>query len=431
MNRAVRNRLTQARGPCPPARGRASFERAADLRPASHTKRLALIHAAWLACLTIAIVTPARAVQASEPNRQRPSLSEVVSAGVRWLLDHQNPDGSWGSHESPRPIEVLADVPGSHEAFRVATTALCVIALEDCSPVRKDTQAALDRGLDFLLSHFDVKRPNGMEHYNVWSFGYTLQCFGEHLAHAPEDPRAQRLRAACERLVEKLGTYQTLDGGWGYLSLDGVPTFQPSSTSMSFTTATILVGLRRAQEVGVELPRSLVERAVEEVTRSRLPDGAYLYGDYLKYRPRHGVNEKQGSACRTPACDYAIGLFGRARSRAEIKQELEELLVKNARFQKSGLRRPIPHESWFSVSGYFYLYGHAYAAYQLAGLPEADQTQLWPALVDAVMYTREPDGSFWDYPLYSYHKPYGTAFALIALSRAPELRAKNPPASAR
>jgi hypothetical protein len=34
------------------------------------------------------------------------------------------------------------------------------------------------------------------------------------------------------------------------------------------------------------------------------------------------------------------------------------------------------------------------------------------------MVCRDPDGSFWDYPLYSYHKPYGTALALIALSRA-------------
>jgi hypothetical protein len=373
----------------------------------------------------------APAAKPSEPSPHPPDLRQVVSQGVQWLLDHQNSDGSWGSHESPRPDEVLANVPGSHEAFRVATTALDVIALEDCLALRPDVEPAIERGIDDLLAHFDVKRPNGMEHYNVWSFGYTLQCFGERLATSPEDPRAAKMRSACARLVEKLGMYQTLDGGWGYLSLKGVPTFQPSDTSMSFTTATILVGLDRARHVGIELPKTLVDRALEEVTRSRLPDGAYLYGDYLKYRPRMGINENQGSACRTPACDYAVGLFGRIRSRDEIKKELEELLIKNARFQRAGLRRPIPHESWFYVSGYFYLYGHAYAAYQLATLPEPDQRPLWPALVDDVMYAREPDGSFWDYPLYSYHQPYGTGFALIALSRAPELRAKEPPAKDR
>jgi cytochrome b561 len=35
-----------------------------------------------------------------------------------------------------------------------------------------------------------------------------------------------------------------------------------------------------------------------------------------------------------------------------------------------------------------------------------------------VLITRQPDGSLWDYPLYSYHKSYGTAHALIALTRA-------------
>jgi hypothetical protein len=30
---------------------------------------------------------------------------------------------------------------------------------------------------------------------------------------------------------------------------------------------------------------------------------------------------------------------------------------------------------------------------------------------------QEPDGSWWDFPLFSYHKPYGTAFVLMSLKR--------------
>ena len=33
------------------------------------------------------------------------------------------------------------------------------------------------------------------------------------------------------------------------------------------------------------------------------------------------------------------------------------------------------------------------------------------------MNVQEPEGSWWDYPLYDYHKPYGTAFALMSLRR--------------
>jgi hypothetical protein len=31
------------------------------------------------------------------------------------------------------------------------------------------------------------------------------------------------------------------------------------------------------------------------------------------------------------------------------------------------------------------------------------------------MAVQEKDGSWWDYPLYNYHRPYGTSFALMSL----------------
>jgi hypothetical protein len=366
---------------------------------------------------------PPPAAEPSPPPRAEPTAEErelAKSAGesLAWMLSNQNKDGSWGSHESPRPIEVLADVPGSHQAFQVATVGLSVAALDGFPTDSPQRDQAVDRAIDFMLDHFDVKRANGMEHYNVWSFGYGLQGLAEHLLSHPQDPRAEKIKTACKRLVEKLGMYQTLDGGWGYLSLGDVPTFQPSETSMSFTTATIVVALDRAKKLGIELPPRVIDRALQNLERNRLPDGAFLYGDYLKYRPRMGINMIKGSACRTPACEYALLLFGGKVSEEEQVKGLEELLFRQACFQRAALRRPIPHESWYSVSGYFYLYGHAYAAYIIEGLPKEKQARYWTALVDAAKHCREPDGSYWDYPLYSYHKPYGTAFALISLSGA-------------
>jgi hypothetical protein len=372
-----------------------------------------------LALALLALQTPAW------PRPEPVSVKTAVDGAVQWLVGNQNKDGSWGTHESPRPIEVLASIPGSQEAFRVATTALCAMALRDSGQREKPLQAAVERALDFLLADFDVKRQSGMEHYNVWSFGYALQCFGEEIARNPEAPRVPQLRAASAKIVERLGQYQTLDGGWGYLSLDAVPTYQPSDTSMSFTTATMLVGLERARAASVALPQKLVERAVDHVRRSRLSDNAFLYGEYLKYRPRMDINETIGSACRTPLCLLVLEMFGEKIAPETYRKSLENLLVIGRDYQKSGVRRPIPHESWYHISGYFYLYGHAYAAYVLEKLDPAVQARYWPLLVDAVEYCREPDGSFWDYPLYSYHKPYGTAFALIALTRAQRFEAQG------
>jgi len=157
--------------------------------------------------------------------------------------------------------------------------------------------------------------------------------------------------------------------------------------------------------------------------RSRLPDGAFLYGEYLKYRPRHGVNQRKGSACRNPLCHYSLDLFGEDPPTEDTYIEsLRDLLIRHHGFQRAAVRRPIPHEAHYSISGYFYLYGHAYAAYVLERMPAEEQARLWPAMVEALMVCHQPDGSFWDYPLYSYHKPYGTGFALMVLTRTPELR---------
>lgn len=343
----------------------------------------------------------------------RVSAREALDRGVAWLVADQHADGGWGSHRTGQTFLILADVPGSHQAFRVATTALGVLALTGLPG--PEAQAAASRGIDALLRDFDVKRPNGMEHYNVWAFGYTLHCFGEWLLARPEDPRAGQVRAACARLVAKLGRYQTLDGGWGYLSINGLQTFQPSDTSMSFTTATILVGLAAARAAGIEVPEALSRRAVACLEECRLPNGSFLYGNYLRWRPLHGINQDKGAACRNPICLQALGLWGAAAPENRSRETLADLLERHGRFQRAAVRRPFPHESHYAISGYFYLYGHAHAALVLDALPRADRERFGPALIEAVLFCRQPDGSFWDYPLYSYHKAYGTAFAVLAL----------------
>jgi hypothetical protein len=38
-------------------------------------------------------------------------------------------------------------------------------------------------------------------------------------------------------------------------------------------------------------------------------------------------------------------------------------------------------------------------------------------LADVVVPHQEADGSWWDYAMWGYHKPYGTAFAVMTLLR--------------
>jgi hypothetical protein len=82
-----------------------------------------------------------------------------------------------------------------------------------------------------------------------------------------------------------------------------------------------------------------------------------------------------------------------------------------------GRKRPVPHESFFSVAGYYYYYGHWYAAMCIDALPEAGRSANRDRLAQIILPLQERDGSWWDYPFYNYHQQYGTALAVMTLLR--------------
>jgi hypothetical protein len=48
-------------------------------------------------------------------------------------------------------------------------------------------------------------------------------------------------------------------------------------------------------------------------------------------------------------------------------------------------------------------------------LPAAERSEYRRKLAEVVAPHQEPDGSWWDYAMWDYHKPYGTAFAVMTL----------------
>lgn len=357
---------------------------------------------------------------ASPEEGLRHDVVRAIDGARDWLVAHQEKDGAFGTHHTARGWEILATVPGSLQAFQVATSALCVMALDQCPRPTAESAAAASRGLDFVLANGRVKRPNGMEFYNTWALGYGLQCLGEWLARHPQEPRKERIVAVAREMLDRLPSYQILDGGFSYLDFD-LQSIPPSDSEMSFTTATVLIGVDRARKVGLEPPAGVAEKAARRLALDQTPDGSFLYGRYLWQNPKRGINQPKGSACRTPGNLYALDLFGKPAKPGAWVEAIDDLAVEHVGFQQIAVRRPIPHEAWYNISGYFYLFGFYYASLVLdEKLPPAEQQRLFPPLARGVLYCREPDGKFWDYPLYNYHWHYGTAFALLALSRAPD-----------
>ncbi len=349
------------------------------------------------------------------PTRERITLA--IRRGIDLLLKIQNRDGSWGSPHLTKGLNIYAPVPGAHHAFRNAVTSLCIAALIETAGERRGVQKALERGEVWLLEHLPrLRRATPDAIYNVWGHAYGIQALTRILSRAPEPERRRAIRQLISDQIELLERYESVNGGWGYYDFQ-IGTKQPAAAPNSFTTATVLVALHEAREAGVKPTERLIRRALACVIRQRKPDFTYLYSENSKWYPMRGINRPGGSLGRSQACNVALRLWGdESVSDRILRTWLDRLYARND-WLGIGRKRPVPHESWFQVAGYFYYYGHYYAGLCIEQLPPAQRPHFQDHLAAILLKHQERDGSWWDYPLYNYHRPWGTAYALMALQR--------------
>jgi len=355
------------------------------------------------------------------PKIDAPTTAEIQAAierGVQFLLTVQNPNGSWGSATKTKGLNIYAPIPGAHHAFRAATTSLCISALIEVAPQNDKANAAVDRGEAWLLTHLSsLRRATGDALYNVWGHAYSIQALVRLWRKHPDDnARHKRYEALIRQQFDMLRRYESVDGGWGYYDFR-YQAQRPTSSSISFVNGAVLVALAEAKAIGIEPPERIVQRAIAATKRQRKKDFSYMYGEYLKNRPMRGINRPGGSLGRTQCCNCALRMWGdKTITDNVVKNWLYRLYVRNG-WLDIGRKRPVPHESWFQVAGYFYYFGHYYAALSLHQLPEPEQGPYKPLLAKLMLDRQEKNGSWWDFPLYNYHQQYGTAFALMTLER--------------
>ncbi len=346
------------------------------------------------------------------------ALDASIRRGVEFLLDRQNKNGSWGSPTRTKGLNIYAPVPGSHHAYRSATTALCISALVEVGGDDPKVVESIDRAEAWTFKHLPhVRRATPEVFYNTWSHAYGIQALVRMMKRHEGDPAMQeKIRPLIEQQIEMLGRYECVNGGWAYYDFDH-HTQRPGGSTISFVTATALVAFDEARQAGFEIPERLITRAKASILRQRKADFCYCYGEYTKMRPMRGINGTAGSLGRSQACNVAMRLWGDKLVTDEVLTTwLDRLFARNG-WLGIGRKRPIPHESWAQVAGYFYYYGHYYAALCIDQLPVAQRGPHQDQLAQVLMPLQEKDGSWWDYPLYDYHQQYGTAFALMSLGR--------------
>lgn len=365
-----------------------------------------------------------------EPPTQQ-AIQESINRGVDFLLEDQRPDGGWGSAERTKGLNIYAPVPGAHQGFKLAVAGLVLASLVECEPTldaerAAKVSAAIDRGTEWVLANNErVRRAEIDALYNNWGHAYALVGLVRLYRRADGDEQLQsKLLSAMQIQADKLARYSYLNGGWGYYDTDA-GTQIPASSPNSFVTATALIALHEAAPLGIKFPDRLIDKALASIKRQRFPDFAYAYDEYSRMMPRLEINRPGGSLGRSQACNVALRLYGDERVTDEVlKTWLNRLYARNG-WLSMGRKKPVPHESFFMVAGYFYYYGHYYASMAIDLLPAADRPHFQDYLAHILLPLQEKDGSWWDYPFYNYHQQYGTAMALYSLRHCQHTKPQN------
>ncbi len=344
------------------------------------------------------------------------AAKKSFDSGIKWALANQRSNGHWGSFETPRKTEIFLDTQASHQAFQAATTALVALALLDPSKTNPECLAAIERGISRLASRASPGRATGKTFYDVWAHTYLIE-----LSTAVQaDPRLSAFHATWKTIgeteIQRVRREQGAEGGWGYYDFEFTGLHPSGHQSTSFNSAAMILALKAAQKQGEVIPAGCIEDATKALLRMQLPSGAFGYGTYAELRPRADYNKLSGSSGRLQACNVALQAVGAGDITNEVILRGVQHLRDTHQYIQIGRGRVRPHEAFYRNSGYYYYFGHYYAARALELVPpSAERAELIRWLTEVMVHDQNPDGSWFDYPLYGYGKAYATGFALLTL----------------
>lgn len=342
-----------------------------------------------------------------------------ITRGVDFLVGYQNKDGSWGGPTRTKGLNIYAPVPGAHHAFRAGASGLALSGVIDSGDTRPETAAAIEKAAAWAEKDLpNLRRADPTTTYNIWGHAYGLRALIRLHERETDPARKARFKELAQEQVGLVNRYADVNGGWGYLDLfDRLATQKPSGITTSFSSATVLLAMREGRDkFGLTLNEKVVTAALDSIKRQQFPDMTYAYSHSHIMRPRADINRPAGSLARSQACNAALRALGREGINDEVVTEWADRFLAREGFLSIARKRPRPHDIHFKISGYFYYYGIYYFTESVRFLPPEQQKPYAQKLAALILSRQEKDGSWWDYPLYDYHQPYGTGYCLMALA---------------
>lgn len=311
------------------------------------------------------------AVQSSATEEaEAPELTEeaqkAIERGLKFLIDTQNPDGSWSSDEG---------------GYEIAGTSLGLMAfmVEGHFPGFGPYGKPLERAKNYLLKR-SKDSPTGAMGVKMYEIGLFTIAMSElwGMTSDPEDNK--RIQESLERVVQIILRSQSPLGGWRYAP-------RPDSGQDTSVTAMVFVSLASAREAGVLVPAETIERLT-----GYLRDQAFD-----ERRGGFGYQGKGYTIACTAGGVYAAQLAGN-RDTEWVQAALNTLENDPNMFSRK-------------ENGHFY-YSHYYAMQAMVQAGEERYARWYPRIRDSLISLQQPNGS-WQEKEKDY--PHKTPMAIIIL----------------
>ena len=321
----------------------------------------------------------------------------LIARGVGELVKMQEEGGAW-------PYEGVYRVGGEIPVgYRVGGTAIVAGTLLRAAPEDKDARAAYERGLAYVLKGLDhpLLEAGTDDAYDVRVWGQA--CALEFLCHA-RAAMAKDLDEPIRKLVKTLVAEEIRGGGWNYAN---------HTAHAAFVTAPAAQALLFARAQGFEVPEEVFQRARKALECARAKTGAFLYsGRFKEGEPGVTGDQVAGSIARSAACETTLLLLG-GGSVGAVKGAIdafhEHWQALEDRRKKTGT-----HIGPYKIAPYYFYYGHRYAAQAIEMLPEKERAKERKRLLEAILRTRDEDGT-WNDRVFPRSRNYGTAMIVLAL----------------
>ena len=347
---------------------------------------LLLIAAPWRQADNVAQAAPPSPVLPDMVTRE---TVKSIERGLEYLKRTQRNDGSW------------IDGGGYGGGYPAVMSSLAGLALlssgstPESGPYSKQVKKAMLYVLRLGESDKDglISGPGG-EGRSMYGHGFGMlflaQCYGMDVNRE----FSERIRKLLDRAILVTASAQSKKtgpspgGGWIYTPSGG--------GDEGSVTVTQLQALRACRNVGVKVPKDVIEKAVAYLKFCQEPDGGICYSAQSRGSSRPPIS------AAAIACFYAAGVYDRQAGGAGPEAEMVEKLITYLKRNAMDLNRSEGH--WF--------YMHFYLSQGLYMRGGTDWQGYYPKIRDRLVQSQVPDGS-WNGD--GVGTTYGTAIATTIL----------------